>query len=292
MEVEKQIVNLGQQTNDKIEAGLRAVASLIGHREPFAVPPIDDYRRAVIGRWRELDPMIVRMPFTLEHAKSALQRVMAELPPNGPKNQQFKDSAIWQAVLDLAQKYTTYLVSADTGYFKDKEHRRGLHDSLQTECQRLGVDVHLHDKLDTLLDTLRPTTPKLDYDAIAAAIRNTIEVAEYNAAAGRGYELGEAIKSNVKAYITEQVHELAVSFEITYRLFPTHPDVAMAQDATMLVTGTCSYDMQAGQLLSWEVDDEIFEWTDQDGQRRRAKNAYARVAHTARLVHYALRQQV
>jgi len=63
---------------------------------------------------------MVRVPFTLEHAKAALEMVDARMPPNGEKNQQFKDSAIWQAVLALSSDYRVHLVTNDRAFLLNR----------------------------------------------------------------------------------------------------------------------------------------------------------------------------
>ena len=60
-------------------------------------PTDEEMGQKVKERLTELDKLIHRVPFTLEHAKAALQMVNAKVAPNSDEDQQFKDSAIWQA---------------------------------------------------------------------------------------------------------------------------------------------------------------------------------------------------
>ena len=100
-------------------------------------------KEAVSKRLEELDAFLVRVPLTLEQTRSAVRRVNDEIPPNGPKNQQFKDSVLWEAVLELAKSFRVVLVTYDKAFFEDRKPDRGLAAELKADCEREGQDVSL-----------------------------------------------------------------------------------------------------------------------------------------------------
>jgi hypothetical protein len=77
---------------------------------------------------------------SIEHARAALRRVNEETPPNGSKNQQFKDSAIWEAVLELAANHRVHFVTKDTGFYEGRDLKRGLAKQLSYECRRASLE--------------------------------------------------------------------------------------------------------------------------------------------------------
>ena len=65
----------------------------------------------------------------------------AKVPPNGNKNQQFKDSAVWQAVLALSLRYSTVLLTNDKAFFRNRNPKEGLAENLVEDCSKAGTDV-------------------------------------------------------------------------------------------------------------------------------------------------------
>jgi hypothetical protein len=63
----------------------------------------------------------------------ALERVNAEAAPNGPKNQQMKDSLLWEACLSLAADYRVFFVTGDKAFYVDRDVRKGLAANLAAE---------------------------------------------------------------------------------------------------------------------------------------------------------------
>jgi hypothetical protein len=100
-EVEKQILARMAEAADEITDQFGVIQAVMGARSQFSLPSPDDVRRAIMSRLEELDRLFVRVRFTQEHATRALDRVNAESAPNSKGNQQFKDSAIWEAILEL-----------------------------------------------------------------------------------------------------------------------------------------------------------------------------------------------
>src|SRR6476660_2838369 len=103
-ELKPQIVEAGRDSIEKVRGPLGVIHTITGDSNfQIEFPSDDAIGQLVDERLNELAPAIVREPFSVEHAKAALEMVNAKLPPND-KNQQFKDSAIWQATLSLSQK--------------------------------------------------------------------------------------------------------------------------------------------------------------------------------------------
>src|SRR5712691_8402588 len=100
-ELPKQIVEEGLNAAEKLKNLSQIITTLTDLPFFSSLPTERDLEQIVDARIAELAPILLPVPFTLEHAQAALDMVNAKLPPYA-KSQQFKDSAIWQAVLTLS----------------------------------------------------------------------------------------------------------------------------------------------------------------------------------------------
>src|SRR5438094_4585125 len=85
-----QVVEVGLEEAEKLANSFRKVRTLTDSPFDVPVPTKAELEKKVKERLAELKPIIVRVPFTFEHAKAALNMVIAKLPPNRPEHQQFK----------------------------------------------------------------------------------------------------------------------------------------------------------------------------------------------------------
>jgi hypothetical protein len=74
-----------------------------------------------------------RPEITQDHARGALKRINGASPPNGPKNQQAKDSLLWEACIELSEKHHVSLITRDTAFFLDRDPKKGLARNLASE---------------------------------------------------------------------------------------------------------------------------------------------------------------
>src|SRR5207249_10623075 len=101
----------------------RILETLTGFPVLVPSPTKRDLEGIVDARIAELRPILKPVPFTFEHARAALAMVYAGVPPNGKKDQQFKDCAIWQAVLTLSPDHAVHFITNDRAVLRDKDNR-------------------------------------------------------------------------------------------------------------------------------------------------------------------------
>ena len=119
--------------------------------------------------------MLVRVPFTFEHAKAALNMVIAKSPPNMPRDQQFKDSAIWQAVLTLSRDYTVRLLSNDRGFLVDRsDPTKGLAANLLEDSRRAGATITVHCDLPSCLKAITCDVSSFDQARLVSLITDAL----------------------------------------------------------------------------------------------------------------------
>lgn len=243
-EIIKNVAKVGIAAVDSIEASYRTVLILIGSADDYQVPSYDDFENSAKKRLEEMRPLLKRVPFTLEHAKSALERVNDETPPNSSKNQQFKDSAIWEAILELSESCEVYFVTEDKGFFESRDIRRGLAKSLLAECESSDRKVSVYPDLTSLLSVFRATGTPFDTEPLAQLICE--QVASELAAFGiiKDYLIGKMEAHRVSPFLTENSGILAVSFQLTFEALDISSEESDWTDY-VVAEGNCRYDLDS-----------------------------------------------
>lgn len=276
-EIMKQLTKAGEEAVKSVHHGFTTLEKIVGYRSAYEVPNTEQIRQAIKGRFQELAPLLQTIPFTLEHAKAALARVNDEIPPNGPKNQQYKDSAIWEAILELAQSHTVHFVTTDKGFFQDRDPSKGLAAVLRDEVTGRGASVNLYySDLALCLAALKQETPSIDKDRLGKAIDAAIRPNVVDSAHKRAFQLLEYIGSKIEAFLTEQISVLSLSFELTYSLEDSPGSEGLGRtEASVIAKGDCSYSLDSGEVTDFKMEEEEFIWRDQNMQQHRNRNIYA-----------------
>ena len=265
-EIVKHTARVGGEAAAQMKESAAKIARLIGWVDEnwYLVPMEDQFESSARERLEELSFFVERVPFNFEQAKSALRRVIDETPPNGPKNQQYKDSVIWQAVLELSDKYAVYFITEDKGFFEDRNPSKGLASSLEEDCQVEGRSIFVHYELESYLKSLRETLPSLDHRHLASEIHRAIVEDLDQMAAEQGFQLGELVNWDISAFLTENVDSLALSFVLVHRVSVISPPEG--EIAARLVTeGECFYSWRE-QSMSDVRKDYVRLW-DLEGNR-------------------------
>lgn len=76
----------------------QTISGMTGGKFESTLPEEDGLFALCEQRLQELNKLLAPVPMTIEHAQHALDRVIAHLPPNGEKDEQFRDTLLWEAV--------------------------------------------------------------------------------------------------------------------------------------------------------------------------------------------------
>jgi hypothetical protein len=169
-EVIKHIIKVGQDAIQQINSNFKKIEIIMGSRSIYDLPTENQIELVTRERFTELNHLIVRIPFTLEQAKGAIKRVNECSQPNGEKNQQFKDSVIWEAILTIINNYTVYFITKDNAFYKDRKADHGkLAANLLNDCQKLGGFVHIYKDIQSCLENI-PCLENTNYLLIIKAL--------------------------------------------------------------------------------------------------------------------------
>jgi len=254
-EIKKHTCKKGNEAVAAIETNYRLIEQLMGSRDDYQVPTSDQFVTRVDSRLTELGELIHKTDFTLNHAKSAMRRVLEESPPNSYKNQQFKDSVIWESIIELGNMCDVDFVTEDKGFFQDSKPQNGLASNLAEDCKSVSGKIRVFYEVSNYLKEIKEELPAFDREKVVMKINESIIDRLAERAVDKGYKFGDIGKSTVQAFLTEKPEFIAIEFEISYSTSEVLiPDSGVITEATLFVKGNCGYN-----ITNYEVTDVQFD---------------------------------
>lgn len=255
MEIKKHTIKLGLEAVNRISENYKSLEQLMGVRDDYKVPEEVDFENRAKERIEELEPFIKRISLTLDLVRFALIRVMEETPPNGIKNQQFKDSVIWEHILQLAEEGNVDFVTEDKGFFKDRNPQKGLADNLLEDVEGTKGEIRVFNELSDYLKDLKEETPEFNIVNTANNIHNVLWKELNDKANSKGYKLLQHIDSQINVFLTEKPDILALEFILSYStesvMLPGSDESIVA---TQKVKGDCKYSLSKEEVTDIKYD--------------------------------------
>ncbi len=211
---------------------------------------LKDFIQSFEARLQNLGGMMIQVPFSHAHAIAALSQVMEDLPPSGKNEEQFRDCAIWQSLLELGASYSIHFISNDSNFFKDPKSRKELADNLNNDCDRNKVDIAIHRELDSFLDWF-PDTGRLE-KPLKPLIQEFVKREALNKASQYGLKLGNLSRSTEHYYPTDDVGIFAVQFNYEY-VIPEEFEIngKPIPSGTLSLSGSFSWDAKAKKPMDF-----------------------------------------
>lgn len=261
LEVNDVLRGLAEKAVTSIANASSLLGQLSGQRLLYTAPTAVAISEGIAERWRQLDGVLQRIPFTHDHARSALNRVISKTSPCGENNEQFRDCCIWEAALQLARERTVYLVSNDYAFYDGRTRTNGLAPALRAEVERLEAQIVLCPSLRDFLARAEQAVAALDEAAIEAAILAAVSTRARELLKDQSsehFDLGELIRTRIDGYATPRPSLVAVSFTVTFCLIHIEAQGSREEreEVTMTVSGVCSYDPRTREVS----DVEVREW--------------------------------
>jgi hypothetical protein len=261
LEILKQLGNLIVEEARRFEDAA-AVLSDLGV-PTYSGPPFSEeaLRASIRKRLDDFGSTLLRLPLSLEQARRALNRINSDLPPNGHKNQQFKDSALWEAIREFGSSYDVVFATADKGFFDQRDSRRGLAANLQKDISDRQVQIRVfhEDKIEELLGLLQDGLPTIDPTHISSLLLDGIQDRARESARTRGYTLGPLTSTGVVAFLTSRRDTLTVSFRFRYKITGDRP----SQEGVLgeyAIDGMCYYNISQSVVDEVEITYEGIKW--------------------------------
>ncbi len=278
-ELTRNTVKKGMDAVEAINKNIKAIEVIMGFRRPYQVPDKAELEATVRERLTELQDLIIPIPFTFEHAKSALRRINEKSQPNGEKNQQFKDSAIWEAILTLLSSYTVHFITNDNQFFLNRQNETGkLAPNLLDDSRKLGGVVHIYKDMASCVKVLQKDVPLLDYSNLILEIDGLINSQLRQDLLDDPQlifvEITELVteKSSVSAFLTENKKNLALTFELSYSCNDSGDE---RKDAILITRGDCLYERATESISDITINFEEIYWKNPSGEEGRRRMLYA-----------------
>jgi hypothetical protein len=251
----------------------RLLVSMAGEEdEDLYLPPSEEQLvHAQQERLAELEAIMERAPLTLAQTSRAMDRVIARLPPSA-KEEQFRDSALWEAVLDLGTRYDVHFITGDGAFFTHPDPKSGttLAANLADDREKAGAKVRCYRQLQECLEALKQDVKPLPEreleDAVAAAIRERLDRRVSTAE----FVTAELVELSIKAFETGKP-VFALAFSLTFALQTKRAGDDDRANPRLTVTGECVFDPKTKVVSGAEIESEELSWSDAEGKRHRAR---------------------
>lgn len=201
---------------------------------------------------------------SIDEVRRALARVNAEAPPNGPKNQQMKDSLLWEACVTLANDHRVVFVTGDNAFYSGRQPKNGLAQNLALEPSVKDGRLQVFPSLEEAMRSFAPES------SVGSSEIGGIESRDLIAAQAREAFARSAIADDIRAEIelrgvvpayfrTEVPYTFAVSFTAFFYVNQNAEDRARGEAA---VSGECRLDTRQAtieavslQSIHWDLRD-------------------------------------
>jgi hypothetical protein len=201
---------------------------------------------------------------SIDEVRRALARVNAEAPPNGPKNQQMKDSLLWEACVTLANDYWVKFVTSDNAFYSGRRPKNGLAHNLALEPSIKDGRLQVFPSLEEAMRSFAPESSVGSSEIAGIESKNLIATQAREAFARSAIAVDIQaeleLRGVVPAYFrTEVPHTFAASFTAFFYVNQNTEDRARGEAA---VSGECRLDTRdvtigavSLQSIHWDLRD-------------------------------------
>lgn len=233
------ICRVGMEANRKAVQASREVRDLLDDAPAANEYSESDFLQAVGEKLRSLEAVLKRIPLTIDTARAALGKVYAKQPPN-QKEEQFRDSVIWQTAVGLAREYEVHFVTNDNAFFEQANGRGALAQQLSDDCERECIQVRVHRDVATCLKSLKVGAPKFDEDAITSTLIKDSSGLIDSEAEREKVRVVDTPHVSIEAFELPVGDRVAIDFTIEVDCMPTTPcELARGKTCVMTLLGGC-----------------------------------------------------
>jgi hypothetical protein len=271
-----------------MENSYQQLLAYTGSLKEMLLPSTGQVMKSIEDAFKDVGGECVFVPFSLESAKSSLEKCLRHEPPSGSNNEQFRDGVIWADCLNLAEHAPVIFVTQDLNFFKDRKAANGLAPNLLYEATNTKHGVTVHNNFQAVLDLVREEVP-LDPEILDESFRPLVVESCTRMIVREGYDLGSRVSESYTLFATENPLRVYTRFELSYKCFGADHRIAKLH-----VSGDGDYFHISGELSNLRLLGANLEYYDLDGERHVAVNhfAFASAILGHRTVQYEVKQQL
>jgi len=285
LEVELHLEKDLKELTSKLREGHKQLLGLVGQLKEQILPTDDDLTKIALSAFANAGIEISEVLFSLESARSSLEKIIRSEPPSGPKNQQFKDGVIWADCLKLANDSPVLFVTQDKAFYKDREYKNGLAENLANEAMNVKYEISIAHNIRSILERIAEPV-RVDYSVLHDVYFPTIKDEAEKLIGSEGYTLGDLLSGEHSAFATDDPKIGYVEFSLRYRC--VHPTQS---DGFFVAKGKCLLDSATGELSDFQNRGEEFQFINSEGeQKKKIVSLYgANIVIGHRLVQHSVR---
>lgn len=264
LEVQSTLQAFAERAIGTIAKEARLLRQLSGQKLQYMGPTSRAINEGINERWKQLEGVLHRIPFSFGHARAALNRVILKRSPSGDNNEQFRDCCIWESMLDVGQAQDIHLVTGDGAFYDGRDRTKGLAAILRAEAMERGLRIFLHPNLGAFMAAAEPTSATFDEGLIRSAIVEAVLPKAGELAGERGSELRELKRARISGYATPKQSAVAVSFDVSFSqmLIQRVRGREERNEGVLELSGNGSYDPNTGSVSEITIS----EWSSSIGR--------------------------
>jgi len=246
----------------------RQLLSVFGKLKELVVPDGEAINAKVASIFGECQVEVNEIPLTLESAKSSFLKTIDKVPPSD-RDQQFKDGVIWAECLRLLDTADVYLVTADKAFYKDRQYKNGLAESLISEAKDSKHTIQIFPALSELLETIKSEV-KLDEKSLAKSFWESNQGSIESILARNAFAVAGDPVVAVQLFVTENPNRLYAEFNISYQC----EDLTLDERSNVVLRlkGDCTYLVEERQFEALRNYGEELSFKTKDGEDKNQRN--------------------
>jgi hypothetical protein len=217
----------------KTASAIRVLSDWWGRKISIEFPSEREIRNSLDNQLSRLESMFHRVPLTMGQVQKAIDCIIDHKPPSGSNNEQFRDTVIWQAVLDLGKGFDVIFITDDRAFYLEKDPKKGLAPNLLEEAAAAGK-ITCYPSIEMCLTELHQEIVPDDGEQIAKQIAAYLE-------SDSAFTLERLKQRFIYAFKTDKP-VLALSYTLVFDVSLTHARTSSVTDTILEVSGECEYD--------------------------------------------------
>ncbi len=245
--IESRIHELIKNTNDNYNRLL----ALFGKLKSIKLPNENEIKELVQGLIDNCGISVENLSFSLDSARSSLMKVIKGLPPNGDKNQQFKDGVIWHDCLKLLDRQDVAFITSDKAFYKNKNYQDGLAENLLQEIIGKEYKLKIYSRLSEILPIVETIIPVDINSLVSSILRNNKEsidrmIQEDNITISNNF------RSLQKNFATEDSSIIYVEYSIEIDCYKEENDIVIT--SAIFIKGNAMFNVITSSWTSIKND--------------------------------------
>jgi hypothetical protein len=288
------IVQAGQEAVARIQQGFTTYQAIVGERPEYHVQGPADFRCRAEERFAELADFLLPIDHSPQQIDAALGRVIAGRPPNTKTREQFRDSLLWEIVLELAREHDVRLIARDADFCESNKLAEGLALELRNEVRSSAAQLEFYGSLQDYLATVDLASIGPDTALLAKLLDGALRTEIRSYAERRGALIDGPRESKLERFLTEKAELVAIGFRLEYP-FRIERDEREGQTLTgsFTVRGSASYNSASGAIENVQLG--AVECLDAGGEQIAGMTttyAYGNIVLGTRQLPFTVRKQI